>query len=440
MAVTGRWRQRGLRKPEAGLARTLGPPDPLSVPPRGGVAPNPNPPVGSVGPNVPVAGDPSAQDEAAGGFGATHVMYPEAFPPPQAQAWAGWPSEWAVPWNNAGGVVGGVDAVNNDVVWACIDTNATAVADMPPYVLSGGIRQPNPSWMANPEPQVYTHWGEFMRQCWWSYQAVGEVFIAPTSRFADSTGPFPRTFLMLAPWLVTVDLVDGQRRYGVGSEDLTGDILHIRYVSWPGDARGHGPLEAAGARLLAARVLSRYGADLAANGGIPWAVLRHKFKLTEDQAQSLKSQWISSARSRMGAPAILDQDMELTPLNVTPKDMALNELQQFAEARVCVLLGVPPFLVGLPTGADSMTYTNGTAVYDFHYRRTLKPGSNYIMGALSQWALPRGTDIKLDAASYIRPGDVERAQYYQIMTEIGAMDVGEVRAAESLPALEVSSA
>ena len=366
-----------------------------------------------------------------GGFGAQHVIYPADTPPPQAVAWAGWPSEWAVPWDGASGIGG---LVSTDIVWVCVDKNAKAVASMPATATDGAGNplSQQPSWLVNPQPEVYTHWQEFMRQIWWCYQLTGEVFIMATSRFQDSG--YPRTFSMLAPWLATPEIVGGQRRVFIGGEDVTADVLHIRYASWPGDARGHGPLDVAPARLLAVKVLMQYGADLAANGGIPWAVLKHKFKLGAGQANELKAQWIAAARSRMGAPAVLDQDTELEQLQTTPKDMALSEMQQFAEARIAVLLGVPPFLVGLPSGADSLTYANVSTIYDSHWRQTLRPHSRYLMGALSAWALPGRTSVDLDADEYIQPAPLDRANSYKILVELGAMTPDEVRVAERLPA------
>jgi HK97 family phage portal protein len=399
------------------------------VDPRVDVTPNANPPVGSVGPNVPVLGDPSAQDQAAAGFGAQHAIYDGGRPPPEAMAWAGWPSEWAVPNQTFG--IGGL--VSSDVVWMCVDKNAKAVGSMPATATDqNDIPLANqPTWLRNPQPEVYSHWDEFVRQIWWSYQLTGEVFIAETSSFADSG--YPRTFCMLAPWLTNVDIVDGVRKYSInGNPDV--NICHIRYASWPGDARGHGPLEVAGERLLAARVLMRYGADLAANGGIPWAVLKHKYKLGEGQAQALKAQWIAAAHSRMGAPAVLDNDTELQQLQTTPKDMALSEMQSFAEARIAVLLGIPPFLVGLPSGADSLTYSNVSMIYDSHWRETLRPDSKYLMAALSAWAMPGRSSVDLDAEEYIRPSPVDRATYYRTMVDIGAMTPEDVRRIERIPA------
>ena len=404
------------------------PPDPQSLPPRSDMTPNANPPVGTVGP-APTA------DNA--GVGAQHVMYPADYPPLEASAWAGWPSEWATPNTWSQGRAQWVSEL--DIVFACIDLNARIVADMPVFVTKGMQRKTSPPWVANPQPERYSHWGEFMRQVWWAYQAIGEAFILCTSRYEDG---YPRTFMMMDPAYVAVDTVTptadnlSGRTYSIGGQDATADILHIRYASWPSDAHGHGPLEVAGDRILAAKTFTRYASDLARNGGIPWAVLKHKYRLGAEQAQRVKAQWIKSARERMGAPAILDNDMDLQVLQVLPKDMALSDLQKFTEARIAMMLGVPAFLVSLPSGADTMTYSNVTALFDYHWRATLRPGSRYITKALSAWLLPSGTELELDPTSYVQPTPTERVTYYQGMVSMGAMTADEVRASERMSRLD----
>jgi hypothetical protein len=47
------------------------------------------------------------------------------------------------------------------------------------------------------------------------------------------------------------------------------------------------------------------------------------------------------------------------------------ELSQWNESRIAVLLGVPPFLMGLPSGGDSMTYSNVQSLFDYHWRAGL---------------------------------------------------------------------
>jgi HK97 family phage portal protein len=423
--------------------RALGPPDPLDLPPRVEIEPNMNPPVGSVGPNVPVLGDPSAQDGASGGFGATHVMYPADSPPLTPMPWAGWPSEWAMPtWAN------GVNAAALlDVIFTAVDRNASAFASMPPSAIKNGRRAADqPTWLRNPQTELYASWHEFASQLWWAFQVVGEAIIVATSRFATSRfeNGWPRTFMVVQPWLVNVEIVDGQRRYSVAGEDITADVCCIRYVTTSGDAHGHSPLEAAGGRILAIKALQRYATDLAAMGGVPWGVLKSKYRLTADQATAMRVQWVEAARSRLGAPAVLDSETDLQVTQMQPKDMQLVELQQSAEARLAVLLGVPPYMLALPTNASSLTYTNATLMYQEHYG-WLRTKIAQIAGALSGWALPWGTDMEFDAERYIQPPATERATYFSTMFNIvdetgaRAMTVDEIRRAERIDLLEAPS-
>ncbi len=421
--------------------RSLPPPEPRDS------TPNANDPIGTVGPDYPgVPTVPSPADLPTGtagvagdwdnmGVGGTHVMYPADNPPPGMMPWAGWPVEWQLPAMGAQSPrwMGG----GTDIVWAAINLNATAISDMPTVVSKGGVRQPSPSWLINPSPELYTQWAEFMRQACWSYWATGEIFIVCTSRFAD-TG-YPRTFMMLDPWVVNAEILNGVRHYTINGIDADAEILHIRYSSWPGDARGHGPLEVAGDRINAARVLMRYASDLASAGGVPWGILTSKYRMTKAESDKLRAQWVAAARSRLGAPAILDADLNLQITQTTPRDMTLTDLQKFAESRVGVLLGVPPTLLSLPSGQDSMTYTNVNSIFDYWWRITLKPHGNYILTAISNWALPGHVDLLLNSAAYTQPPALERAQYYQIMSALGAMSVDEIRDAESLSPAGVSA-
>jgi HK97 family phage portal protein len=377
------------------------------------IEPNANEPVGTVGPQA-------MQGE---------VM---SAPPPMVMPWDGWPAGWDTPlWGEAAGR----SLTSADIVFACIDLNARVTADMPVSVRTAGLPAEPRAWLVNPQPEIYASWQDFWQQLWWDFQSAGESIIYATSRFADG---FPRTFLALEPWmcLVELDSRSGLRRfYSPSGEDITDDVLHIRYLTQQNVARGIGPLEAAGEKVRAARALSRYGADLAQNGGIPWAVLTHKFRLTPKQITDLRTQWIDGARSRMGAPAILDSDMGLQQLQVTPRDMALRELQQFAESRIAVLLGVPPFLVGLPAGGDSLTYSSSVSLFDYHWRAMLRPKAREITAALSGWALPRGTELRIDPSSYTQESMAVVGQFLEAMQRMGAMTVQEIREFVGLPPL-----
>lgn len=366
--------------------------------------PRDNPPnEAGAGPNdPPVSVGPTSSE----GFGNTHVMYPARFPPPQAQAWSGWPVEWATPtWSSFVGQF----STQVDTVFAALDYNSSVLSTMPPYRTRGSVVIDPPSWLANPCPAVYTSWEEFAEQVFWSYH-LGEAFVYALTR--DSTD-HPSQMVMLEPWQVGVDLIGGVREYRVNGEPVDRrDMLHIRYKSWPNEPRGHGPLESAGARLVAAAALIRYASDLAARGGIPWAVIKHPDELTATQASWLQQQWLASRLNALGLPAVMSGGVDIEALQVSPKDMSLQDMQTFNESRLSILLGVLPSLIGLPSGQESMTYQTLEGIYEAHWRAFLNPRATKVMKALSWWALPRGQAIELNRDEYVRPPFNERAAGY----------------------------
>jgi phage portal protein BeeE len=90
-------------------------------------------------------------------------------------------------------------------------------------------------------------------------------------------------------------------------------------------------------------------------------VLEHPEQLTAAQAAELRGQWVTARLENLGAPAVLSGGVTWKPTQMNPKDMALLELLTWNDSRIAVMLGVPPFLVGLPSGGDSLTYPTSPA-------------------------------------------------------------------------------
>jgi hypothetical protein len=76
------------------------------------------------------------------------------------------------------------------------------------------------------------------------------------------------------------------------------------------------------------------------------------------------------------------------------------------------------------------------SLFDYHWRATLRPLSRFITRAISGWVLASGTELELDPTSYIQPGPIERANYYQTMVGMGAMTIEEVRLMERLSKID----
>lgn len=365
--------------------------------------------------------------------------YSRSAPFPVPSSWAGWPGEWSTPtWNSqSAGVFNGAQVGLNrlvDTAWACLDLNSSVLSSMPVYRTQSGRIVSSMSWMTNPDPMIYSSWQEFAKQLFWDYQ-MGEAFVMPMAKTASG---WPLRFRVVPPWLVNVELSNGTRTYSIGGEDLTGEILHIRYMSNIADARGHGPLEVAGARMTAAALLQRYAQTIAETGGTPLYWLEVARRLNETEANDLLNRWVESRVQRAGQPALVSGGASLHQgQSMSAKDLTLLELAQFNESRIAILLGVPPFLVGLPSGGDSMTYSNVSQLFDFHDRSSLRPKATGVMSAMSGWALPRGQACELNREEYTRPGLFERAQSYSLLFNIvdptsgqRAITVDQIRAME----------
>lgn len=367
------------------------------------------------------AGDPQGVELV--GFEPTFSRsLPSIMPTP----WDGWPADWGVPnWDSG-------SRFNEliDVAWMCLDINTRILSTMPVYRTTNGLVVSPMSWMLNPDPAIYASWSEFAKQLFWDY-LTGEAFVWSMQEFTDG---YPMRFRVLPPWMVKIDMAGGARRYTLPSgRDITSELLHIRYKSTTDSAHGVGPLESAGARMLTAGILAKYVRETVTSGGSIGQTLETDQELTPEDADDLLHQWIKTRSEHLGYPPVLDNNVKLVDHQaVSPKDMAMLEISQFTESRIALLLGVPPFLAGLPAGGDSMTYSNVSSLFDYHDRSALRPYATSVMTAFSNWSLPRGQAAELNRDEYTRPDFAARADAWVKLVTAGIVTVDEARLAERL--------
>ena len=348
--------------------------------------------------------------------------FSRSMPFPLPTPWNGWPGEWGTDWNSTS--TGLTKLI--DTAYACIDLNANVLSAMPVYLLSKGqVSQPK-TWMLNPDPTIYTGWPEFAKQMFWDYM-LGEAFVLS---FEEGSDGKTKRMRVIPPWAVSVEILGGVRIYHVGREDVTDKILHIRYQSTTADPHGHGPLEVGNARCVTAGVLQRYVMKLAETGGVPHYWIGVEKYLNQSQSDELLDMWVASRLRRLGDPALLSGGATLHDVkSMSARDMALLEIAQFTESRIAVLLGVPPFLVGLP-GPGGLTYANEAQLFDFHDRSSLGPKAVHVMTALSNWATVRPQSVELNRDEYSRPDFAVRTDAEVKLLQAGAITVGELRARE----------
>jgi HK97 family phage portal protein len=354
-------------------------------------------------------------------------------PVPPVQPWAGWPQAagWQTPmWNGTVSPLAGYVST----VYTCVDLNSRQLASFPIYRMRGTQHLPDVAWMTNPCPELYTDWIPFAKQLMNTLQLRGESFVYALARYSDGT---VAQMCVIDPDAVDIDVLGSSIDYRIGGMPVDRvDVLHIPYQTWPGELRGISPLQWVGRNLYSADALERYGAQLAAEGGVPWGVLTTPANLTAAQVDENRQRWVESAARRGAAPVMLSGGLQLETLTLSPTDMALLDLRVFDEQRICAAFGVPPYLVGLPQ-AEGLTYANATSLFDYHWRATLRPKAQTVASALSAWALPSGQRIEFNRDEYVRPDFGERVAAYAVLhgieDETGhGMTIDEIRQAERL--------
>jgi hypothetical protein len=83
-----------------------------------------------------------------------------------------------------------------------------------------------------------------------------------------------------------------------------------------------------------------------------------------------------------------------------------------------------------------MTYSNVNAIFDYHWRGGLRPLADAVMDAMSEWLVPRNTDIELNSDAYVRPEPLVRAQTAQILNSIVDAEGNPVLSVEDIRRVE----
>jgi phage portal protein BeeE len=98
--------------------------------------------------------------------------------------------------------------------------------------------------------------------------------------------------------------------------------------------------------------------------------------------------------------AVLNEFLTYEPSDATPDKMLMIESAQYSALDLARLCGVPPYLVGVSTGAYA--YTSSEQSRADLYIFGVKPYADCIAATLSMNnVLPRGTYCKFDTSSYL---------------------------------------
>lgn len=219
------------------------------------------------------------------------------------------------------------------------------------------------------------------------------------------------------------------------------DVLHIRGFGG-GPEGGLSTLTYGRHTFGLAQAQDRTAGGMFANGLRPSLVLSFKEFLTKEQYEQvearLQGKYLGAVNS--GRPFIAEGGQEVKNLSMTPEDAQMLESRAFSVGQVCMMFGVPPHMIGHTekttswgTGLEQQTL----GFQKFTLRRRLK---RIEMSMQKQLLTPQdradGITIEFSIEGLLRGDSKARAEFYQRMTQMGAMTINEVRQLENLPPIE----
>lgn len=322
-------------------------------------------------------------------------------------------------------------AITVPVVYRCVQLISDSIGSLPFHSYRRGeIVLPTPPLLEQPDPsqtRVTT-----ISSVVASLLLSGNAFLKMGD--FDDLG-YPRTAIPLNPDSVAVDVLrDGSLSYKVGRTVIpTDEIMHIRGLTMPGSAVGVSVVAAARRAMGLAIAGEEMAADFYTTGAVPTGVLQSDTELTREEANDLKTAFVSAHGGRDRSPAVLSAGIRYQPLQMSPRDLEFVGSRINSAREICTLYGVPAHMVNVPSEGGSMTYQNVQQDSINFQRFCLRPWFTRVEQAFTEF-LPRGQVARLNIDALIRGSRNERFEAHKTALEGGWLTVDEIRDLENVTA------
>lgn len=266
----------------------------------------------------------------------------------------------------------GKNGYNKDeLIYACIRELANAAVE-PRYFIEGYNRDNEPFEVPNSplgdllyKPNTTQDLYELVDQMIVHLYVSGNAYLF---KERGQSGKIVQVYL-LRPDRVSIKSTekDGVIGYEYDVEGSTytiplSDIQHLKLgVNPNNDLYGLSPLTVLASTINLDLSMTQYAKAFFTNAGVPSGMLKLKKRLTtQEEANTIRSRWRSqfSTPSNYNSLAILDEDATYEPLSTTPADMAMRDLSDKVETRICMAFGIPPIVIGTNVGLARSTYSN----------------------------------------------------------------------------------
>lgn len=207
-------------------------------------------------------------------------------------------------------------------------------------------------------------------------------------------------------WLMRPDLVDivpsvtdyiARYEYRNGSQQPiplpVGDVIHWKHRNPLDQFYGQSPLLAGAGRIDIDNFMKGFVKTFFTKAGIPAGQLTFEGALDEATIKELKQRWSGEFGGPSGWHGIMvtaKNKATFTPMtrDLGSQGLVVPELDEIAEARILMLLGVPPELVGARVGMQNSSYAQKRSARESFWDETLSPLYELMAGAVNLRLVP----------------------------------------------------
>lgn len=209
------------------------------------------------------------------------------------------------------------------------------------------------------------------------------------------------------------------------------DMFHAAVDVPSGKRMGRGIIDSYQATLRLMVVVER-ATFVVMRDGKPAGMISTDVDMDSDELAGVKAALITGIR-RDGIGAMVRASFNQMSWNA--QDLALVPAREFNLRLASDMVGVPPYLLGVPS--ESRVYSNNEGEWSNFLKVTIARYQLPLQDALTR-CVPRGRDVQFNSDDLSRPDAAARWANWRIAREIGAMTVGEIRQEERLGPLPSS--
>ena len=246
--------------------------------------------------------------------------------------------------------------------------------------------------------------------CFWEriilyYYLSGNIFI---EKLRNEQG-LVVSLDVLRPDRVTVvpSIIDFIDRYeytieGIKSIINKNDIIHIYNYDPLNDYVGFSPIEAALNNVMTDNTATDFTKAIFENMGMnPGTMLFFPGDLTKEQKENIAAEWRQNyGLGNQGGVGMFSNDVKVDSKSFNFSELQFPELTKQQEARILMVLGVPPMLVDARLGNEASTYNNVTEARTRFWEDTINPLFNKLDDHITAFLLPEYPDSATTYCSF----------------------------------------